>query len=165
VTRRVTHPGCVFFALAMAVMTSAASAAEAEWPKNSASDVSIFATVLRFRIYAEHCSAKVPDLAPKFESLVENLDSRIRDISKDLLASDDFKGMKDTPVPDEIIDALADSFHDGIHTFERLDADSACPKTLQSFGEVDDEALKSGLIANLKSVQNMVQKLGKDGAR
>ncbi len=155
----------VFIALAIALTTSVAPAAEVVWPKNSASDLSIFVTILRFRIYADHCSTKVPQLKPKFESLMENLNSYIRDISKGLLASDAFKGMKDKPVPAEIIDALKDSFDDVRHNVERLDAASICPKTLQNFGEMDDESLKSGLTEALTAVQNMIQKLEKQSAR
>jgi uncharacterized protein YfkK (UPF0435 family) len=121
--------------------------------------------MLRFRIYKDHCSARVPQLKPQFESLIENLNSRIQDISKGLLAADAFKGMKDKPVPAEILDALTDSFDDTRHNVERLDAASICPKTLQNFGEMDDESLKSGLTEALTAVQNMIQKLEKTSAR
>jgi hypothetical protein len=151
----------VVIALVIALTTSVAAAAEAIWPKHSASDVSIFVTMLRFQIHADHCSAQLPQLKPKFDDLMENLNIRIQGISKGLLASGDFAGMKDTPVPAEILDALEDSFHDGKHNLERLDAASICPKTLQDFGQVDDESLTSGLRANLMAVQNMIQKLGK----
>ncbi len=134
-------------------------------PKNSASDISIFVTMLRFRIYADHCSAKAPELKPKFETLIGNLNDRIQDISKGLLASDVFMGMKDKPVPVEIVDAFKDSFDDVRHNVERLGAASICPKTLRSFGEMDDESLKSGLTEALTAVQNMIQNLEKQGAR
>ncbi len=151
----------VFIALAMALTASAATAAEAVWPRNSANEVSIFVTILRFRIYADHCSAEIPQLEPKFASLMENLSSRIQGISMGLLALNEFKGMKDKPVPVEIIDALKDSFDDVKHNVERLDAASICSKTLQNFGEMDDEALKSALTANLTAVRNMSQNLAK----
>jgi hypothetical protein len=154
----------VFIAVAMALAGSIATAAEAAWPRNSASDVSIFVTMLRFRIHAEHCSAKVPQLESKFDSLMKNLENRVQGISKSLLASDEFEGMKDEPVPAEIIDALQDSFDDGKHNLERLDAAAICPKALQNFGEMDDDALKSGLTANLKAVQNMIRKRAPGGA-
>jgi hypothetical protein len=155
----------VFITLAIALTTSVTAADEAVWPKDSASDLSIFVTILRFRIYADHCSAKVPQLKPKFESLMGNLNSHIQEISKGLLASDVFKSMKDKPVPVEIVDALKDSFDDVRHNVERLDAASICPRTLQNFGEMDDESLKSGLMAVLTAVQNMIQKLEKQSAR
>ena len=155
----------VFIALAMTLTTSVANAAEVAWPKDSASDASIFATVLRFRIYAEHCSAQVPELKPKFDSLMENLNTRIHGISKGLLASDGFKGMKDKPVPAEIINALDDSFDDVKHSLERRDAASVCPQALQNFSELDDESLKSGLTANLMAVQNMTQRLEQESTR
>ena len=134
------------------------------WPKNSASDVSIFVTILRFRIYADHCSAKVPQLKPKFERFMEDLNSRIQGISKDLLSSEEFVGMKDKPVPVEIIDALKDSFDDVKHNFERADAVSICPKTLQDFSEMDNESLISDLTANLTGVQNMIRRMEKGSA-
>ena len=155
----------MIIALAMALTSSVATAAEEVWPRSSASGVSIFVTILRFRIYADHCSARVPQLKPKFESLMEDLGSRIQGISKGLLAAEEFKGMKDKPVPVEIIDALKDSFDDVKHNFERLDAASVCPKTLQDFGEMDNESLKSGLTANLMGVQTMIRRLEKEGAR
>ena len=155
----------VVIALVIVLLTSVTPAAEAVWPKNSASDLSIFVTILRFRIYADHCSAKVPQLQPKFESLMEGLNGHIQGISKGLLASDAFKGMKDKPVPAEIIDALKDSFDDVRHNFERQDAASVCPMTLQNVGEMDDESLKSGLTQVLTAVQNMIQKLEKQSAR
>jgi hypothetical protein len=152
-------------ALSIVLAASVASSAEAVWPKNSASDLSTFVTLLRFRIYADHCSAQVPRLKPEFESLVENLNSRIQGISKGLLASDGFKDMKDKPVPAEIIDAFKDSFDDLKHNFERRDAAAVCPKTLQDFGEVDTESLKSGLTAALTAVKNMMRNLEQEGAR
>ncbi len=155
----------VFIVLAAAMTTSVAIAAEAVWPKESAGEVSRFVTMLRFRIYADHCSAEVPQLEPKFASLIEGLNSRMQGISKEVLASDEFKGMKETPVPAEIMDALKDSFHDMQHNFERLDAASTCPKTLQFLGDMDDESLKAGLTANFTAVLNMSQKLAKKSAR
>ncbi len=155
----------VVIALAIVLTTSLASAAEAVWPKNSASDLSIFATLQRFQIYADHCSAEVPQLKPKFESLMENLNSHIQGISKDLLASDGFKGMKDKPVPAEIINALKDNVDDAKHNFERQDAASICAKTLQDLGEMDDESLKSGLTEILAAVQNMIRMSEKQGVR
>jgi hypothetical protein len=151
--------------LAIALTTSVATAAEAVWPKSSASDLSIFVTILRFRIYADHCSVEVPQLRQKFEILVENLNSRIQAISKELLASDEFKDINDKPVPADISYALKDSFDDVRHNVERLDAASICPNTLQNFVEMDDELLRSGLTANLTAIQNMIHKLEKEGAR
>jgi hypothetical protein len=160
-----TLKSSVLTALALVLTGSVAPAAEAVWPRNSASDLSIFVSILRFRIYADHCSTKVPQLKPKFESLMENLNSRIQGISKILLASEVFHGMKDKQVPAVIADAFKDSFDDVKHNFERLDAVSTCPKTLQSFGEMDDESLRSGLMEALTAVQNMIQKLEKESAR
>jgi hypothetical protein len=152
-------------ALVIVSTTSVATATEAVWPKNSAGDLSTFVATLRFRIYAIHCSAEVPRLTPKFEGLMENLNSRIQDISKDLLASDAFKDMRDKPVPADIIDALKDSFDDVRHNVERLDASSICTKTFQNFSEMNDESLTSALTGILTSVRNMVQKLEKQSAR
>jgi hypothetical protein len=155
----------VFLALALALTISVATAAEAVWPKNSASEVATFATVLRFQIYADHCSDKIPQLEAQFDSLMESLSSRIQKLSMILLATDEFNGMKDTLVPVEIFDALKHSFHDVTHNVERLDAVSICSKTLQNFGDMDDEALQSALAANLTAVQNMSQKLESERAR
>jgi hypothetical protein len=155
----------LFIAIAIASTSSVAPAAEAMWPRNSASDLSMFLSMLRFRIHADHCSAKVPPLRPQFESLMENLSSRIQGIAKGLLASDVFKGMGGKPVPDEIVDAFKDSFEDVKHNFERQDAASVCPKTLQSFVGMDDESLKSGLTDIFTAVQNMTRKLEQQSAR
>lgn len=149
----------MFVALAFILATSVAHAAEVAWLGSSVSGLSIFVTNLRFRIYADHCSAGVPALKPKFDSLMEQLNGRILVISKDLLASEAFRDMKDKPVPAEVIDAFKDSFHDVQHNFERQDAALVCPKTLQDFGAVDDESLKSGLTEALTAVQNMTRKL------
>jgi len=149
----------VLVALAIAMTASFAASAEEAWPSSSASDVSVFVTMLRFRIYAEHCSAKVPGLGPEFESLMENLSSRIGRISEHLLASADFKGMKGKPVPARIIDAFRDSFQDVKHNLERLDAASVCPKTLRTFAEMDDVSLEAGLATTMSAVQNMSRKL------
>jgi hypothetical protein len=154
-----------FIVLAISLVTSVASAAEAAWPKNSASDLSIFVTLQRFRIPADHCSDKVPALKPQFDSLMEKLNSRIQGVSTGLLASDAFSAMKGKAVPAEIIFALKDVFADAKHNFERVDAESICPKTLDGLGEMDDEALKSGLRATLTAVQNMIQKLENESDR
>jgi hypothetical protein len=155
----------LFLALAMAHTVSIATAAEAVWPKNPASEVATFATVLRFQIYADHCSDKMPQLEAKFDSLMESLSSRIQKMSMNLLATDEFNGMKNQLVPVEIFDALKHSFHDVTHNVESLDAVSICSKTLQNFGDMDDEALQSALAANLKAVQNMSQNLETERAR
>jgi glutathionylspermidine synthase len=155
----------VLLALATAMTISVATAAEAVWPKNSVSEISTFATILRFQIYADHCSGEIPQLEAKFNSLMENLSSRIQSISTSLLASGEFNGMKDKLVPVEIIDALKHSFHDVTHNVERLDAASICSKALQNFGEIDNEALKAALTANLTAVQNMSQNLEKARVR
>lgn len=154
-----------FLALAMALTISVATAAEPVWPKNTASEVATFATVLRYQIYADHCSDKIPQLEAKFNSLMESLSSRIQEMSKNLLATDEFNGMKNQLVPVEIFDALKHSFHDVAHNVEILDAATICSKTLQDFGDMDDQTLQSALAANLKAVQNMSQKLENERAR
>lgn len=155
----------VLLVLAMPLAISAATAAEAVWPKNSASEVATFATILRFQIYADHCSDQTPELAAKFDRLMENLSRRIQSISTSLLSSAEFNGMKDDLVPVEILDALEHSFHDLAHNVERLDAASGCSKTLLNFDDMDDEALTASLTANLKAVQNMSQKIESERAR
>jgi len=155
----------VFVALTIVLTALGASAAEAVWPENSASDLSIFVTLQRFRIYADHCSDKAPQLKPKFDSLMENLNSRIQGMSKGLLSSDVFKGMKDEPVPAQISFALKDSLDDAKHNFERQDVDSICPKTLQRLSDMGDEALKSDLTQTLAAVQNMIRNTEKESAR
>ena len=136
-------------------------AAEVAWPRDSASDLSIFLSTLRFRIYADHCSARLPELEPKFELLLKALNGRVDAISRDLVSSGTFKDMKNTPVPDEIIDAFRDSFDDVRHNLERADAAVVCPMTLQNFGDMDEESLKSGLTQTLTAVQTMIQNLRK----
>jgi hypothetical protein len=155
----------MLMALATLVTTAAAPAAETVWPTSSASDFSVHLTLQSFRIYADHCSANVPQLKPEFENLMQDLSSRIQGLSKGLLASDEFKGMQARPVPAQLIDAFKDSFHDSKLNFERRDPASICQKTLQSVGEMDDEALKSGLTEGFRAVQNMIQNLEKAGVR
>jgi hypothetical protein len=155
----------LFIALAVVLTTSIASAAEAAWPKDSATDLSMFATLRRFRTYADHCSVEVPQLKPGFEILVEDLNRRIQGISKGLLASGAFKDMEDRPVPAEIVAALKDNADDAKHNFERLDAVSTCPKTLRNLGEMDDETLKSALMEIFAAVRNMIQMLEKQSPR
>jgi hypothetical protein len=147
------------------VTASALSAAEPVWPTDSASDLSIFLSTLRFRIYADHCSTMLPELKPRFASVVASLDGRIEGISRDLLASDMFRDMKNKPVRAEILDAFRDSFDDVKHNLQRADAASVCPMTLRSFDEMDDESLKAGLVQTLTAVQTMGQKLEEQHAR
>jgi hypothetical protein len=144
-------------AFSIVLTSAAASAAEAEWPKNSASELSIFVSLQRYRIYADHCSAGTPQLKPQFESLMEKLNNRMQGISNGLLASAVFKGMKDKPVPAEIVFALKDALHDAEHNVERQDAAFICPKALQNLGELDDDSLKSALLETLTAVQNMIR--------
>ena len=154
-----------FIALAIVFTTSGTSGAEAVWPKNSASDLSTFLVLQRYRRYADHCSVQIPQLQHKFASLMDNLDSRIQVISKGLLASDVSKGMKDKPVPADIVFALKDMLDDAEHNFERQEAAITCPKALQNLGDMDDESLKVELSEILSSVQNMTQNLEKESAR
>jgi hypothetical protein len=151
-------------ALVIALTAAVVPAAEAVWPRSSASDLSVFVTMLRYRIYAERCSVEVPKLKPEFDSVIEGINSRIHDISNRLLASDGFRDMKSKPVPAQIIEALKDSFHDLSHNVERLDAVSICPKTLKDFRGADEESLKSSLTVALTSVKNMIQRLDEKGA-
>jgi hypothetical protein len=154
----------IFIALATVLAVPVASTSEAAWSQSSVGDLSIFVTLQRFRIYAVHCSAEVPQLKPKFDGLMEDLNSRIQGISKALLSSDVFNGVKDKPVPAEISFALKDSLDDAKHNFERQDADAICPKTLQNLGEMGDESLKADLMQTLVAVQNMTRNLEKEGA-
>jgi hypothetical protein len=155
----------VFIALAIALAAPYVSAAEVGWPNNSVGDLSIFVTLQRFQIYADYCSTKVPQLKPKFASLMEELNSHIRDISTVLLSSDAFKDMRDEPVPPGIRFALKDSLDDAKHNFERQDAESICPEKLESLSQIDDESLKADLTQTLLAVQNMTQNLKREGAR
>jgi len=154
-----------FLAFAILVMAAVASPAETTWPTNSASDLSIFLTLQRFRIYADQCSDKVPGLKPKFDSLMESLSSHTHGISKSLLSSDVFRGMKTKPVPAAISFAFKDSLEDARHNFERQDAESICPVKLQSLVEMDDESLRSDLTQTFLAVQSMIQNLERESAR
>ena len=145
-------------------LVGGAAAGDVQWPQDSASEFSAFVTLQRFRIYTDHCSASVPLLKPEFERLAAQLPGRIQGVSKGLLASDAFRGMKGKPVPVEIVAAFKDSLHDAEHNFERKDAAAACPKTLQSIAGMGDEALGSELRVTLTAVQNMIRNLEHDGA-
>lgn len=155
----------VAVAFAMVLAAPVAFTAEAVWAERSVSDLSLFVTLQRFRNNADHCSAKVPQLKPEFDSLMEDLNIRIQEISKGLLSSDAFKDMKDKPVPAEIGFAFKDSLDDARHNFERQDAEAICPMTLQRLGQMDDESLKEDLTQTLVAVQNMTRNLEKEGAR
>lgn len=154
-----------FIALTIVLVTSVAISAEAVWPNNSAGDLSIFVTLQRYRIYADHCSASIPQLKPKFESLMEDLSSRIQGVSKVLLASDAFKGMKDKPVPAEIVFALRDILSDTEHNVESKDAAAICQKTMQSLSEMDEKSLGADLSVTLSGVQKMIGNLEKEDVR
>jgi hypothetical protein len=154
-----------FLALAIVVIASVTSAAETTWPTNSASDLSVFVTLQRFRIYADQCSDKVPGLKPQFDSVMESLSSHINGIAKSVLSSNVFRGMKTAPVPAAISFAFKDSLEDARHNFERQDADVVCPTKLQSLGKVDDDTLRFDLTQTLLAVQSMIKNLEKEGAR
>jgi len=145
-------------------MASLAHAAEATWPTGSASDFAILVTMQRFRIYADHCSDKVPSLKPRFEILMESLSRRIQGVSQSLLSSDEFRGMKKKPVPTAISFAFEDSLEDARRNFERQDADSICPKKLQTLGEMGVASLGHDLTQTFMAVQGMIQNLEKEGA-
>jgi len=104
-------------------------------------------------------------LKPKFDSLVANLHARMLGFSKPLLDSAAFRGLKDKPVPAEIVDAFRDSFEDLEHNFERLDAVAVCPEALERVGELDDASLRSALTDALTGVQNMIRNMENEHAR
>jgi hypothetical protein len=133
------------------------SLSEAVWSKSTVSDLSLFVTLQRYRIYTDHCSVKVPRLKPNFDGLMEDLRSRFQSIFKGLLSSDAFREMKDALVPAEIGFALKDSVEDARHNFERQDSDSICPKKLNDLGQVSDESLQADLTQTLAAVQNMTR--------
>lgn len=147
-------------ALAIGLIAQTAAATEAAWPKESASELSVYVALLKYRGPADHCAATVPGLKPEFEALMDDLGNRIQRIAQDVLAGERFTGMKGKPVPEEIIRAFKDSFSDTRHNFERRDAAVACPKSLQSLGAMDDEVLQSDLTEVLITVQNMLRNLG-----
>lgn len=149
----------LFLVLAIPMAMPVATADEANWPTNPASEVATFATILRYRIYADHCSGKIPQLEAEFDHLMEGLDRRIRGISTRLLSTSEFEGMKEEVVPVEIMDAIKHSYHDLEHNVGTLDAASTCSTTLRTFGELGDEALEASLTANLTAVHNMSQKM------
>jgi hypothetical protein len=150
----------------LAIASSAVvPAAQHEWPKSSASELSVFATLQRFRIYADHCSAGIPRLKPDFDSLMENLGRRVGDMARDLLATAMFRDLVGKPVPEEVIFSLEDAFHDVGHNIQRQDAASICPKALQNLRDVKDETLKSELAASLAAVRNLIRNLENEGAR
>ncbi len=154
-------------ALTLAAMLTATMlrAAEPAWPTDSAGDLSIFLSTLRFRIYADHCSTMLPELKAKFASVVIDVTGRMEGISKDLLASDMFKDMKNESVRPEILDAFKDSFDDVKHNLQRSDAASVCPMALRNFGVMDDESLKAGLVQTLTALQTMSRRLKEQDAR
>lgn len=147
------------------VLGMPAHADERVWPSAAAGEFSLFVTLLRFQIYEEHCASSVPELKPEFEIRVQSLGRRIQAISIGLLGSEEFRDMKDRPVPTEIVDAFKDSFHDTRHNFERRDAASLCPETLQRLDRMTDESLKAGLTAALTAVRNMMRNLEQVGDR
>jgi len=156
-------PGCI--ALAIVLTASAAYSAEAGRTNSSVGDLSIFVTLQRFRIYADHCSTKSPQLKPEFDSLMEDLGAHIRGISRGMLSADAFKSMKDKPVPAEIVFALEDSLNDAKHNLEKQDAGLVCPKMLHKLAEMDDETLTADLRQTLAAIQNMTRNLEKESAR
>jgi hypothetical protein len=155
----------IYIAFSTCVAGSIASGAGAVWPERSVGDLSIFVTLQRFRMYADHCSAMVPQLKPKFEGLMDGLNNRIEEVSKGLLSSDAFRVMKDKPVPAEIGFAFQDSLEDARHNLERQDAASVCQKALRNLGDTNDETLKVALEQSLLAVQNMTRNLEKQSAR
>jgi len=162
-TMSIGRGAVVSLALVLAVPVTHAD--ERVWPSASAGELSVFVTLLRFQIYEEHCSSGVPKLKPEFEIRVQGLARRIQAISIGLLGSEEFRGIRDRPVPVEIVDAFKDSFHDTQHNFERRDAASICPETLQRLDVVSDESLKTGLTEVLTAVRNMMRNLDQAGDR
>jgi hypothetical protein len=150
-------------ALAMVLAAPVAAAAEPAWPKDSASDLSVFVAMQKYRLYADHCAVEVPGLKPAFERLMAKLDGRMEGVSKGLLAAPAFVAMRDKPVPPEIIAAFQDSFHDSEHNLERADAAVVCPKALKDFDAIGDDTLKTELNGTLTAVHTMIQKLQKPG--
>lgn len=148
-----------FTAFAAVCVMPGAGAAEPAWPAKSASDLSMFVTLQRFRIYADHCAAQTPALKPQFDKLLLDLDSRLQDLSRQVLADDAFGGLRTRPVPAAIIAAFKDSFEDMSHNVERQDAAKLCPKALQNLGTVNDETLRTDLRQALTAVRNMIGNL------
>lgn len=146
-------------ALTIALVTSVAHAAEVVWPRESASDFSLFVVLQRHRLYADHCSARLPQLTPKLQSLMQDLDRRIQAISKALLASGAYSGMMGRPVPAVIIFGFEDALHDAEHNLERQDAVLACQRKIQALGELDDEALAMDLSNTFTAVQKMIDNM------
>jgi hypothetical protein len=149
----------VISALALVCCASLSFADEVVPPTMSAGNFSAFVSTQRYRIYTDYCSAKVPELKSEFERLFESLEDRIQDISRRLIVSGAFDGLKGKVVPAEVVDAFRDMLHDTQHNFERRDASYICPRTLQSLHDVDDMTLTSNLSDILTAVQKMLWNL------
>jgi hypothetical protein len=163
--RALTLKAACLIAVAVVVASSSAPAVEAASSKESVSGLSIFVTLQRYRIRADHCSTLDPRVKPEFDGLMEGLASRIQGIAKGLLSSDGFKDMNDGPVPAEIAFAFADSLNDARQNVERKDAGSVCQKTLKLLGEMSDETLKEDLAQVLSAVRGMARNMEKESAR
>lgn len=155
----------VLIAATIALTASVASAAEAEWSKNSVVGFSVFVTLQKYRIYADHCSTRSPQLKPEFDSRVGGLNSRLQGISRDLLSSGAFNGRGEAPIPADIAFAFQDILNDARHNFERQGTDAVCQKTLQVLGDMDDESLKEDLRQTLVAIQNMTRNMEKESVR
>jgi len=155
----------VAIVLASVAAASVASSAEAVRTTRSVSDLSIFVTLQRYRIYADRCSTKSPQLKPEFDSLMQDLDDRIRAIANGLLSTTAFKGMNGKSVPDQIGFAFADSLDDAKHNVARQESESFCRKSLKEFAEIDDGSLKADLTQILIAVQKMTRNLETESAR
>lgn len=164
ISRAMTSRKPVVVALAIALTMSAANASEVVWPRDSASDLSIYLALQRHRLHADHCSTLLPQLTPKFRSLMQDLDRRVQVIAKVLLASGEYGGMKNRPVPDAIVFALEDTLHDAEHNFERQDAATVCQKKIQTLSELDDDALAMDLSSTLMAVRKMIQNAENEAA-
>jgi HAMP domain-containing protein len=146
-------------ALAAAALASSVSAQDADWPMESAGDMTVFVVHERYRITAEHCQDEVPALKSGFEDVMKSLKGRIRSIGRMLLDSDAFREMQSKPMPSTLVGALASELENVRDEVQEMDAATTCPQTLQDYRELTDAGLQDFLSRTLAGIQSTMRSL------
>lgn len=139
--------------VALSACLAPALAEEAQPPVLTAGPFAVELLPGRSQIYADACVAKDPKLKHDFDQAVRDLRTRVDEVAKALLASDQFKSLNDAQTPQVLVDDVLKASQALKDKLKDVDPVKSCPVILANFGNIKGEALQAALTEALAAAQ------------
>ena len=152
-------------ALVFIWVCSTASAAEIAWPRSSAAEFSVFFASQMIRDQIDECSPYIdsPALKPKLGLMKDRLTDRLKAISKELLESEEFRGINDIRISSDFVDAMKDHHDRGVRELQSVANPDLCLRAIAGLALMtndSDESLKEMLKKTMKEVRKVILEPG-----